>query len=103
MKSRIKPVRRRGKSMFRPSDALLRASFVAAGLIALLVVTLQAASAQQMRAANGQLREACAADYQRHCSGVSPGGGRIKQCLSDHFDALSQPCKQAIGPAGPAK
>jgi hypothetical protein len=101
MKSRIKPVRRRGRLMFRPSDALLRASFAAAGLIALLVVTLQAASAQQMPAAKSQAREACGADYQRHCSGVAPGGGRIKQCLAAHIDALSEPCKQVI--AAPSK
>jgi len=98
---RTKSAHSRGKLMFHPSAALLRASLAAAGLIAMLVVTLQAASAQQMPAAKSQAREACGADYQRHCSGVAPGGGRIKQCLAAHIDALSEPCKQVI--AAPSK
>ena len=43
------------------------------------------------------LRAACAADAQRLCAGVQPGGGRIVACLKDHKDALSDRCKQAAG------
>jgi len=98
MVQRMKFGRRAGKVYLQPSDTLVRATLAAACLIGLLVVTLQAASAQQ---ASSQAREACGADFKRLCSGVSPGGGRIRQCLSEHFAELSGPCKQVIGaPSG---
>jgi len=41
------------------------------------------------------LRAGCAADAQKLCAGVQPGGGRILACLKEHKDALSDQCKQA--------
>ena len=43
------------------------------------------------------LRAACAADAQKFCSGVQPGGGRVVACLKEHKDELSDKCKQAAG------
>ena len=82
--------------LFRAADTLVRATLAAACVIAGLMLTLQIASAQDREA----MREACKGDYQKLCSGVSPGGGRIKKCLNDNFSALSDPCKQALGGAG---
>jgi hypothetical protein len=31
------------------------------------------------------------------CPNVTPGGGRILDCLKDHIDTLQQPCLSAIG------
>jgi hypothetical protein len=45
------------------------------------------------------LRAGCAADAQRLCAGVQPGGGRILACLKEHKDALSDQCKQAAAQA----
>ncbi|AVT83314.1 hypothetical protein RPYSC3_44540 [Rhodopseudomonas palustris] len=81
--------------LFRAPDALVRATLAAACVVAGLMLTLQMASAQD----RGAAREACKADYQKLCNGVSPGGGRIKKCLNDNFSALSDPCKQALGGA----
>lgn len=79
--------------VFRPSDTFMRALLAAACLIGILVVTLSVAMAQDAR---GQARQACEADYRKLCAGVMPGGGRIRKCLNENFDALSTPCKQAV-------
>jgi hypothetical protein len=41
------------------------------------------------------LRAGCAADVQRFCANVAPGGGRIIACLREHRDVVSDQCKQA--------
>jgi len=41
-------------------------------------------------------REACMGDYRKFCSGISPGGGKIKQCLIDHRRDLSEACRAAL-------
>jgi hypothetical protein len=53
--------------------------------------------------ANGQengkrstLRSACQDDYRRLCAGVTPGGGRIKQCMVENSAKLSTQCKAAL-------
>jgi hypothetical protein len=42
------------------------------------------------------VRQACSSDFHTVCSGVTPGGGRIKQCMVDNFDKLSDGCKAAM-------
>jgi hypothetical protein len=46
--------------------------------------------------ARSQAREACEADYRRFCTGIMPGGGRVRKCLDEHAAALSPRCKQII-------
>lgn len=41
-------------------------------------------------------KQACAADLKTYCSGVQPGGGRIKACLQQNADKLSPACKSAL-------
>ena len=41
-------------------------------------------------------REACKADYAKHCPEVTPGGGRIVACLNKQHDQLSQACQKAL-------
>ena len=95
MVQRMIPELERGRvRMFsRPTAAFVRAILAAACLIGLLALSLSRAGAQDGR---GEARQACAADYHRFCAGVSPGGGRIKKCLNDNIDALSDACKQAV-------
>ena len=49
------------------------------------------------------VREACGADIQKHCPGVKPGAGRILLCVKQHFAAMSEPCKDAIGHAASSR
>jgi hypothetical protein len=92
--------RGRGKNfIFRPSDRFVRATLAAASLIGILVITLSMARADDSRS---QARAACEADYRRICAGVLPGSGRVRKCLTDNFEALSDPCKQVVS-AVPAK
>lgn len=44
-------------------------------------------------------REACMADYRKHCSGVMPGGGRIIACLGQHLSELDPICAKIVGVA----
>jgi hypothetical protein len=97
MVQRMIPDMRRGRvRMFsRPATAFVRATLAAACLVGLLLaLSLSRAGAQDGR---GDVRQACEADYHRLCAGISPGGGRIKKCLNDNFDALSDACKQVVG------
>jgi hypothetical protein len=43
------------------------------------------------------LRNACASDAARLCSGVPSGGGRIIACLKQHQSELSDACRKAGG------
>jgi hypothetical protein len=53
------------------------------------------AAAQPARP-SGAVRAACASDIRTVCSGVQPGGGRIRQCMREKRDQLSQGCKGAL-------
>jgi hypothetical protein len=69
--------------MFRLSIAVVA---FAAGLTT-------ATFAQNLTAAQ---RTACKADYEKYCSGVTPGGGRIIACLNKQRDALGDACKKVL-------
>ena len=64
--------------------------------ITLAVACVAAALTALAQDARSQAREACEADYRRLCTGIMPGGGRIRKCLDEHADALSPRCKQII-------
>jgi len=66
---------------------------VSIAVVACVVGFSTAAFAQNQR---GAMREACKADFERVCSGVSPGGGRIVECLNKQHDSLSEACKTAL-------
>ncbi len=51
----------------------------------------------QGQATAAALCDGCAADAQKFCAGVQPGGGRIIACLKEHKDSLSDRCRQAAG------
>src|SRR5260370_6186259 len=97
MVQRMIPGMRRGRvRMFsRPTAAFVRATLAAACLVGLLALSLTRAGAQDGR---GDARQACTADYQRLCAGVSPGGGRVQKSLKDKFDALSDARQPGVGP-----
>lgn len=40
--------------------------------------------------------EMCKADAQKFCSNIKAGQGRIKQCLKEHKDALSEQCRNEL-------
>ncbi|MGL5168780.1 MAG: cysteine rich repeat-containing protein [Afipia sp.] len=62
--------------------------------VALSLPTL--ASAQEITAAQ---RAACKSDYEKYCSNVMPGGGRIVACLSKESAKLTDACKAALSAA----
>jgi len=44
----------------------------------------------------GGARTACRDDAKNFCKGVQPGGGRILDCLKDHYKEISDSCYQAL-------
>ena len=65
---------------------------LAAALIAGTVPNAMAQTAQQ--------RAACQGDAKKLCSGVTPGGGRILECLAKQKGNLSDPCKAVVEAQG---
>jgi len=49
-----------------------------------------------MRSEAMALMQICRGDYDRLCSGVAPGGGRVLACLQSHANQLSAGCAQAM-------
>jgi predicted lysophospholipase L1 biosynthesis ABC-type transport system permease subunit len=59
----------------------------------LAAASVSPAIAQGMRQ---ELKQACINDVRVVCAGVFPGGGRIKKCMAEKFDQLSDGCKSAL-------
>jgi hypothetical protein len=68
------------------------------GLVIIGVVLLLSATGAlaQMRPGARAVLQACKPDIARFCSQVPPGQGRIKACMKDHIQELSEPCKEGL-------
>jgi Cysteine rich repeat len=62
---------------------------------AVLLFSASAAMAQ-MRPGMRAVLQACKPDIARFCSQVPPGQGRIKACMKEHIQELSDPCKEGL-------
>jgi len=65
------------------------------GALVTLALGALPAAAQTARP-SGTVRAACAADVRALCGGIQPGGERIRQCMREKRDQLSQGCKSAL-------
>jgi hypothetical protein len=65
---------------------------------AALAIGLLAANAAVADTAggDGDVRQACAADFQKACPDAKPGNGALKACAKAHFMSFSRPCKSAL-------
>ncbi|MBG0812233.1 cysteine rich repeat-containing protein [Methylosinus sp. H3A] len=70
-------------------------------MAAILAAAIAAEPAVAQTAPSGDradvAKKACKGDYQRLCSGVMPGGGRILACLQNHSSELGPDCAKALG------
>jgi hypothetical protein len=58
---------------------------------------------QPSQAQVSAIRQACPADYRTYCGSVPTGGPAALECLKEHAQSLSSPCRQAVNAiAGPA-
>lgn len=86
----------RATSAIRAGRLTQRIGIMLLGAMVTAIVTGGAAQAQSDTKPNAQVREACTADIRTLCAGVMPGGGRVKQCMVEKHDQLSQGCKSAL-------
>jgi hypothetical protein len=61
-----------------------------------LLLSASGAPAQQMRPGARAVLQACKPDIAHFCSQVPPGQGRIKACMKEHIQELSEPCKEGL-------
>lgn len=71
----------------------------------LLTVTLSLAALAVSSGSEAQVNRAaaradCRSDFQRLCSRISPGGGRIANCLRNNLEKLSAKCRAHVETAG---
>lgn len=78
------------------SPPILTLAAVVAAIIAAAPSGAVAQVPPQMRSEAMSLMQLCRGDYDRLCSGVQPGGGRILACLQNHANQLSTACGQAM-------
>ena len=64
--------------------------------VILLLSTSGAIAQQRMGAGARAVLQTCKPDIAQFCSQVPPGQGRIKACMKEHLQQLSEPCKEAL-------
>ena len=67
---------------------MVRLALAAAGLVAL--------SAAALAQAPGKIAAACTGEYQKLCSDVKPGGGRVLKCIIAYKEQMSEACRSAL-------
>jgi hypothetical protein len=80
---------------------------LASAAAAFLILAAGSALAQQSPGAAPPpakaMRQACTADVKTFCSDITPGQGRLMQCMKDHADKLSAGCTAAVAQARAAR
>jgi hypothetical protein len=72
-------------------------------IVAAFAVPALAADSAAPSGRGAAVRAACKADIETLCKGVEAGGGKIRRCLRDNRDKLSEGCKSAIAAARAAR
>jgi Cysteine rich repeat len=76
-----------------PARNTLRPHAAFLGLAALATMLAHGALAQE---SGGALRKLCADDFKKYCSGITPGEGKLRACIQENFDKLSDQCRAGI-------
>jgi hypothetical protein len=42
------------------------------------------------------IKKVCGTDIKKNCAGTLLGGGRMEVCIKDHFENLSEGCKETL-------
>jgi hypothetical protein len=64
--------------------------------IAIVGFAIGFSSTAHAQALTAEQRAACKSDYDKYCSGTTPGGGRIIACLDKQHEALGEACKKVL-------
>jgi len=69
--------------------------------VGLILVSLAASALTSASHAQSSAVTACIEDVKAQCSGVAPGGGRVKACVKTHLSDLSRSCRALLLRSGP--
>jgi hypothetical protein len=61
-------------------------------VVAMQLLPCSTVSGQEIRA----VAQECMSDVSIQCTGVKPGGGRIRECIKTHLKDLSEPCQTVV-------
>ena len=90
-----------------PARRLAPARHIAALAVVLAALTAPATAWSvepgPWRLGGGEAMRLCGADVARHCAGITPGGGRLAQCLIDRRAALEPGCRAYLDRAKSAE
>jgi hypothetical protein len=75
------------------ASIMLTKKILAVGTILLLSTS---GAMAQMRPGARAVLQACKPDFARFCSQTQPGQGRIKACMKEHIQELSDPCREGL-------
>jgi len=71
-------------------------------LVAALAILASGSTAIAADEAGDPVQQACAADVQKFCASVQPGGGAIQRCMRQHAFSLSRACRSAAAHRKPS-
>jgi hypothetical protein len=85
-----------GEKTMKTKEREFRMNAFIASLAFASAMLIQPAWAQQRLIDGFDAARACHGDIEKLCSGIEPGGGRIKACIQGKANELSMGCKEAL-------
>ena len=96
MKPIIDPIQTPSRTIRENTIAGLALAAISAAVLAAAPAYSQQLPPQANHPAVREAAAVCAADIQKHCANVVPGGGRIVRCLAANEQSVTPDCKASI-------
>lgn len=81
----------------------MTANLMRAGAIAFAFSLFAAPVFAQQGMGTGPVAQNCQAEIQEYCAGLEHGQRRVRTCLENHKDSVSEQCRVALETTGPGR